>query len=84
MVELVWTEVDSTNVDAVAYHEPTETLAVKFRGGVLYTYKDVDMEVYVDLVHAESVGKYLNTYIKGTNPYLKWSSEEEMAESLHP
>jgi hypothetical protein len=72
---LVWTEVDSSNVHKVAYHDKTQTLCVEFIHGGLYVYKHVDHEVYVDFVHAESVGKYLNTTIKPYHEYEKFSNE---------
>lgn len=76
--KLVWTDVDSSNVQSVAFDEGTETLCVRFHNGGLYSYTTVDMEVYVDLVHAESVGVYLNQAVKGVYPYTKWFSEEEL------
>lgn len=77
-----WTDVDSSNIRSVAYDKDTETLCVHFHNGGLYTYGDVDQEVYVSLVHAESVGKYLNQKIKGVNPYIKWGDEQEMLRDI--
>jgi hypothetical protein len=80
--KLAWTEVDSSNVRAVAYDEPTKLMVVRFHNGGLYSYEDVGMDVYVDLVHAESVGKYLNQMVKGIYPYAKWNNEEEVIREL--
>jgi hypothetical protein len=81
-MKLAWTEVDSSNVKSIAYHDQTETLCVLFNNGGLYSYSQVDQEVYVSLVHAESVGRYLNNAIKGVFPYQRWSSELELLESI--
>lgn len=79
---LVWTEVDSSNIASVAYHEDTKTMCVKFAHGGLYTYQGVDNEIYVSLVHAESVGKYLNDVIKPNYAYTKFNSENELIANL--
>ena len=76
--KLVWTDVDSSNVESVAYDGETKTLAIKYVNGGLYSYDAVDMQVYTDLVHAESVGKFLNQQIKGRYSFLKWFSENEL------
>ena len=76
--KLNWTDVDSSNIQSVAYDEDSHILAVLFHNGGLYSYEDVDEDVYVDLVHAESVGKYLNQAIKGRYAYLRWFSEQEL------
>jgi hypothetical protein len=79
---LVWTETDSSNVSAVAYDTPTKTLCVKFGSGGIYTYKGVANEIYVDLVHAESVGKYLNSVVKPNYPYERFESEADLLHDL--
>lgn len=78
MAKLDWTDVDSTNVQAVAYDEGSETLCMRFHNGGLYSYQGVEMEVYSGLIYADSVGQFLAAKIKGLYPYLKWSSEDEM------
>lgn len=81
---LNWTDVDSSNVQSIAYNEGSKTLAVLFRNGGLYSYDDVEETVYTDLVHAESVGKFLNQMIKGRYAYLRWFSEQELLEYMLP
>ena len=81
--KLVWTEVDSSNINKVAYHDPSHTLCVEFANGGLYVYKHVDQEIYVDFVHADSVGKYLNSAIKPYFEYEKFSSEAEILNSIN-
>lgn len=80
--KLVWTEVDSSNVKAVAHNPVNDTLAVQFSNGGLYTYEGVDEEVYVSLVHAASVGQYLNLAIKGVYPYTKHFTQEALEQYM--
>lgn len=81
-LDLTWTEVDSSNVKAVALEERTHTLCVLFHNGGLYTYAGVPSETYSDLVHAESVGRYLNQVIKGMYPYTRWLSMLDLMDNL--
>lgn len=80
---LQWVETDSSNVKAVAYHPATETLAVRFHNGGLYSYADVGLEVYSGLAGAKSVGQYLNTVIKGVYPYTLHPDESDLMQHIH-
>jgi len=82
MAQLNWTDVDSSNVRRVGYHEDTRTLCVEFSNGGLYTYSDVDNEIFVSMVHAESVGRYLNQMVKVMHPYTKFNTHEELLSSF--
>lgn len=79
---LVWTEVESSNVKRVAFHDNSKNLCVEFNNGELYAYHGVDNDTYVSLVHAESVGKYLNSVVKALYPYTKFSDEIELLSSI--
>lgn len=81
--QLKWTDVSSSNVEAVAYDERTHTLAVLFTNGGLYSYHDVDMDIYVDLAHAQSVGQFLAQQIKNRFSYLKWFNENDLLDHLN-
>ncbi|CAM6031244.1 unnamed protein product [Sphagnum compactum] len=61
--ELQWEKVDSLNVERVAYHEDSSTLAVKFNNGGLYTYIGVQPDDYHNLIGAESVVAMESTII---------------------
>ena len=78
---LVWTDVESSNIHSIAYDDKTETLCVRFLNGGLYSYPDVSNDLYVSLVHAESVGKYFARYVK-VLPYIKWDNEAELISDL--
>lgn len=82
-VKLAWTEVDSSNVRQVAYHEPTKTLAVKFHGGGLYSYLEAAEETYHDMINAVSVGQYLNNVVKVQHAYTRWQSEADLLDHLN-
>lgn len=80
---LDWMDTQSSNIQSVAYHEPSKTLAVKFIHGGLYSYMGINEEMYVDLVHAQSVGQYLNQVIKATFPYTRWENESQLIDHLN-
>ncbi len=54
----------SSNVIAIRYHEPSRECFVKFTDGTVYVYEDVPKEVWDDLVHAGSKGRYVNIVLK--------------------
>jgi len=60
--------VKSSNVDSVGYKPGSRELYVRFKGGKSYVYSEVPGNIYVELVGAPSVGKYLN---KEVIPYFK-------------
>jgi hypothetical protein len=66
------TPVESSNVHSVGYNPRTETAYVRFHSNVLYSYSGVPVDEFEGLLHASSVGRYLNSNIKGTYPYHRW------------
>jgi hypothetical protein len=93
MQNLDWTDVESSNVRAVAFDDKTATICVQFLNGGLYSYTyhgvppgmdPIDpYTVYVTLAHAASVGQFLDRVIKkGPFDHHKWSSEDELLNSL--
>lgn len=80
--EIKWTVTpDSSNIARVFYHEETKTIGVQFLNGGLYSYLGASEEIYENLVHAPSVGKYLNAVVKAF-PYTRWDSEMELSNYL--
>lgn len=77
-----WVELDSSNIKRAAYHEDTQTVCVEFHSGGLYTYLGPPMEVYMGLVHANSVGQYLHRVLKAF-PYTRWESETDLTDYLN-
>jgi hypothetical protein len=70
-----WVEVDSSNVNRVAYCEDNKRLAVQFNGGSFYVYSDVDYDVFKELVGAVSVGSYMNRVVKALHTCERVHSE---------
>lgn len=64
-------QVASSNLEGVYYEAPSRRLYVKFKLGVEYYYSDVPSEIYDGLLAADSKGKYLNQFVKGTYAYQK-------------
>ena len=62
--------VTSSNVVSVGYDASSETLEVEFKNGV-YQYYNVPQLIYEQMMTAESVGKFLNVYIKPEYPCAK-------------
>jgi hypothetical protein len=63
--------VSSSNIEAVGYHEESQTLRVWFLNGSIYDYSGVGLMEYEALRDAPSVGSYLHQNIKGQYPYEK-------------
>jgi len=61
----------SRSVASVGYDRNTLTLEVEFTNGTVYQYFDVPEAVYHELIHADSVGTYLNLSIKNSYRYAK-------------
>lgn len=64
-----WNEVESSNLNKVAYYEGD--LHVEFKTGAQYKYYAVPFESYVDLLECSSVGRFINQNIKGKFIYEK-------------
>jgi hypothetical protein len=56
--------VKSSNLSEVGYDADTQVLEVQFKKGAIYQYFDVPVEVYDELMEAESIGKAFGTMIK--------------------
>lgn len=66
---LEWVEVESSNVEAVAFYRPQratdpDMMVVRFLNGAQYVYFPVSFEEYHSLINAPSVGVFLNAHIK--------------------
>ena len=57
--------VDSSNVAEVGYDEDAMVLEVEFHGGKVYQYHGVPVDVHREMMASGSVGRFLNTRIKG-------------------
>ena len=62
--------VESSAISEVGYSEVWSVLAIRFRNsGDCYAYFNVPHEVYTNLVLADSIGGYFNSYIKPNYDY---------------
>lgn len=63
--------VNSSTIEAIGYDTVSEKLSVKFKSGTIYEYLNVPHYVYQAVIEADSVGKALNSEVKGIYDYLK-------------
>lgn len=61
----------SSQIEEASYNRENKTMDVKFKTGAIYQYKDVPSEVWEAYCDSESVGKFLNSQIKGKYEYTK-------------
>lgn len=62
---------NSSTILMVSYDNLLNTLDVEFRSGSVYQYVGVPRSVYVELMEAESVGKFFHANIKKKFDFLK-------------
>lgn len=63
---------DSKQIESASYTKETKTLIVVFRSnGTRYSYANVPENKWEELKKAESVGRFINTNIKGHHSYTK-------------
>jgi len=54
----------SSNLAAVGYDPKSKTLEVEFKNGTIYQYDHVPVDVYAELMTAESHGSYFSKNVK--------------------
>ena len=65
-----WIPVEgSSNIEAYSYDLMKEILYVRYKGGKEYEYYKVPSRVFLDLVCAESKGKFIAAKVKGVFEY---------------
>jgi len=57
--------VSSSNIHAIGFDDEKKILAVEFKSGGIYHYAGVEPDLALDLVNAESVGRFYSQNIKG-------------------
>ncbi len=58
------TPVESTQIAGIGYDGLSKTLAVKFKGGSVYHYANVETQLFDDFMAAPSKGKFFGEKIK--------------------
>ena len=61
----VITDVDSSFISSVAYSHTDSEMTVSFHSGSEYTFPNVDVFIYDDIVNADSVGSAFNAFKGG-------------------
>jgi hypothetical protein len=64
-------EVQSSELKSVSYDVYASMLEAEFRSGEVYQYFDVPAEVVLELLEAESVGRYFNAHIRSKFKFEK-------------
>tara|TARA_Y100000385_G_scaffold72153_1_gene72572 strand:- start:2829 stop:3020 length:192 start_codon:yes stop_codon:yes gene_type:complete len=62
-------------IEKCFYDFTKNTLKVKFNGGQVYEYENVDAKVYEDFCTAESTGKYFIENIRNNYEYTQLITE---------
>jgi len=63
--------VESSNLASIGYDAENEILEIEFNHGGVYQYFDVPVNVYEELMNADSHGKYFVHNIKDDYEYQK-------------
>jgi hypothetical protein len=57
----------SSNIKSIGFDKETTTLEIEFKNGTVYRYEPISEDTYLELIQAESVGKYFNQHIKNAS-----------------
>jgi hypothetical protein len=63
--------VSSSKVNSVGYDPENQVLEIEFNNGSIHHYHSVSVHIYNDLLNANSVGRYLNQYVRNSYSYDK-------------
>lgn len=61
----------SSNIVAIGYDEPSQTLEVEFTNGAVYQYYNVTSALFEQLMQAGSKGQFLAYQIKNAYPFSR-------------
>ena len=70
-------DVKSSCIASVGFDHISKILEIEFVSGSIYQYYNVDQDIYINLISAESIGKYFNKNIAYTFKYNQVSSYSE-------
>lgn len=63
--------INSSTIEAIGYDTASEKLLVKFKNGDHYEYLNVPHYVYHAVIESDSIGRALNSEVKGIYDYFK-------------
>lgn len=69
--------VKSSNIAEIGYDNDNQTLGVKFKNGSHYVYSEVPEDKHINLMNAESIGRFFHSQIKGQFPAENQNKTEE-------
>jgi hypothetical protein len=64
-------QLKSSNLDSAEYDAETRQMTIRFKGGTVYTYEDVDQATYDGLMTAPSPGSYFVSKIRDVFGWTK-------------
>lgn len=66
-------EVDSRAATDIDYNAKTKVMTVKFKSGRIYEYSNIPASLYEQIIHAPSIGSFLNQHVvqSGNYPYVE-------------
>lgn len=65
------TPVRSSSIAEIGYEPRHRVLDVLFRNGRLYRYFDVPPRVHSSLLAADSIGRYMNLFVRDHFPFVR-------------
>jgi hypothetical protein len=77
-------DLQSTTLNAATYQDQSASLDLEFRSGATYRYIGVPVQTYLELLWAESKGRYFNQHIRNRFTYAKIDSTGDGAPCLKP
>jgi hypothetical protein len=66
-----WVPLKSRMLAAASYSPDWQQLYLKFRSGDVYCYRGVPAERYLELLAADSKGRYFREHIRNCYPYQR-------------
>jgi hypothetical protein len=64
-------EINSSELRSVGYELDISVLEAEFHSGEIYQYLDVPAELVLELLEAESIGRYFNAHIRSKFKFRK-------------
>lgn len=81
-LELHWHNVESSNLEKVAWH-PTAGLLVEFKTGAIYLYPTVERDTFVALLESNSKGRFFHQEIRNVHEFTKIDPGVPLVDQVH-
>ena len=81
MKDITMQPVTSSQIESVGYDEAAQKMAIRFKGGAVYHYANVEPKTFADLRDAKSIGSHFFKHIKPyaeKYPFKKQSEKTEV------